>query len=80
MKNFCFIMKLPCQIDNFYNLKKFSEDKDYASAEDYFKTNKCERLEAGTELRLINNDHPDVIIVKPVDRPIHLYISSVVSR
>ena len=67
-------------LDNFYNLKKFSEDKDYASAEDYFKTNKCERLEAGTELRLINNDHPDVIIVKPVDRPIHLYISSAVSK
>lgn len=67
-------------LKNFINLKKFSEEKDYGSAEKYFETGKCERLNAGTEVRLISNDqHPDILVVKPVDRSIHLYISSAIS-
>ncbi len=63
-------------LDNYKNMLSFSENQNFDSANKYFDTKKCERLETGTEVRLINTDYPDVIIVKPVDRPIHLYISS----
>lgn len=67
-------------LKNYINMLSFSENKDYDSAKKYFETKKCERLEAGTELRLINKDIPDIITVKPVDRPIHLYISSKIAE
>lgn len=67
-------------LDNYKNMLSFSDNQDYDSANKYFDTKKCERLEAGTEVRVINMDYPDIIIVKPVDRPIHLYISSAISN
>ena len=63
-------------LDNFNNMVSFSENKDYASAQKYLDTKKCERLEAGTEVKVIKTDYPGTIVVKPKDRSIHLYIPS----
>ena len=58
---------------------RFSENKDYVSAEKYFETKKCERLESGTVVKVIDTTQPDTLVVKPQDRVIHLYVSSAIS-
>ncbi len=67
-------------LENYINMLRFSENNDYDSAKKYFDTKKCERLEAGTEVKVINMDFPDIFKVKPLDRSIHLYISSEIAE
>ena len=63
-------------LENFNNMVRFSENKDYVSAEKYLDTKKCERLESGVELEVVDADQPGTLVVKPKDRSIHLFISS----
>ncbi len=63
-------------LEKFINMVSFLENKDYVSAEKYFDTKKCERLEPGTGVKIIGPAGPDSIIVRPEGRSIHLFISS----
>ena len=63
-------------LDNFVNMRNFLENNDNISAKKYLDTKKCERLEQGTAVKIIDPAGPDTLIVQPKGRPIHLYISS----
>jgi len=67
-------------LDNFINMKSFLENKDKVSVDDYLDNKKCEPLETGTVVKIINPAGPDSLVVKPEGRPIHLYISSSISE
>lgn len=63
-------------LENFINMASFLENKDNVSAEKYLDTKKCERLEPGTVVKVIDPAGPDSFIVRPEGRSIHLFISS----
>jgi len=58
----------------------FSGKKNYKSAQKYLDNKLCERLEAGTKLKVINPAEHGSLIVKPEGRSIHLFISSSISK
>ena len=67
-------------LENFINMKSFLENKDNVSADKYFDTKKCERLEPGTVIKIIDPAGPDSLVVRPEERSIHLYVSSSISE
>ena len=63
-------------LDNFVNMRNSIENQDNISTEKYLDTKKCERLEQGTAVKIIDPAGPDSLVVQPEGRTIHLYISS----
>jgi len=67
-------------IDNYKDMLKFSELREYESAQKYIDKNLCERLETGTKVLFIKSAESGIEIVRPAGRTIHLYIASEIKK